>query len=92
MPSLLRWTLAGAAGIGLAAGAFAADLKVGLSVSLSGPNSSLGKLLFKVDQAARIKKKHDASSSSDEEHVGHGEDGDVRCRTIPRVLLRAGWT
>ena len=40
--NLTRTTLAAALGVGFAMSAVAADLKVGLSVSLSGPNSSLG--------------------------------------------------
>ena len=39
---LIRYAAAAAGAAALAAGALAADLKVGLSVSLSGPNSSLG--------------------------------------------------
>ena len=40
--SWIRGALAAAAALALAAGAFAADLKVGVNVALSGPNSSLG--------------------------------------------------
>ena len=42
MKTLTRCAVAAAATAALATGALAADLKVGLSVSLSGPNSSLG--------------------------------------------------
>jgi branched-chain amino acid transport system substrate-binding protein len=42
MRSLSRFVLGATASLALAATASAADLKVGLSVSLSGPNSSLG--------------------------------------------------
>lgn len=42
MRSLSRFVLGATAALALAASAAAADLKVGLSVSLSGPNSSLG--------------------------------------------------
>ena len=44
--SSIRYVLAAAVGAGLSASALAADLKVGLSVSLSGPNSSLGVPIF----------------------------------------------
>ncbi|HEY2254016.1 MAG TPA: ABC transporter substrate-binding protein [Variovorax sp.] len=50
--TLARGAVAMALGTGLAAAAFAADLKVGLSVSLSGPNSSLGVPYAKGMQAA----------------------------------------
>ena len=49
---LTRFSLAAAASALVAAGAVAADLKVGLSVSLSGPNSSLGVPYAKGMQAA----------------------------------------
>lgn len=52
MQTLTRSALATALGVGLTATAFAADLKVGLSVSLSGPNSSLGVPYAKGMQAA----------------------------------------
>jgi branched-chain amino acid transport system substrate-binding protein len=52
MQTLTRTALAAAMGAGIAANAFAADLKVGLSVSLSGPNSSLGVPYAKGMQAA----------------------------------------
>jgi branched-chain amino acid transport system substrate-binding protein len=52
MQTLTRTALAAALGGGLAMSAFAADLKVGLSVSLSGPNSSLGVPYAKGMQAA----------------------------------------
>ena len=52
MQSLTRSALAAALGSGLAMTAVAADLKVGLSVSLSGPNSSLGVPYVKGMQAA----------------------------------------
>ncbi len=42
MRSISRFVLGATAALALAASAAAADLKVGLSVSLSGPNSSLG--------------------------------------------------
>jgi branched-chain amino acid transport system substrate-binding protein len=52
MQTLTRTALAAALGPGIAMTAFAADLKVGLSVSLSGPNSSLGVPYAKGMQAA----------------------------------------
>lgn len=52
MQTLTRTALAAALGAGLAMTAFSADLKVGLSVSLSGPNSSLGVPYAKGMQAA----------------------------------------
>lgn len=52
MQTLTRSAMAVALGAGLAATALAADLKVGLSVSLSGPNSSLGVPYAKGMQAA----------------------------------------
>ena len=52
MHSLMRCTLAVVAGAGLVGGAVAQDLKVGLSVSLSGPNSSLGVPYAKGMEAA----------------------------------------
>ena len=52
MQTLTRTALAAALGGGLAMSAFAADLKVGLCVSLSGPNSSLGVPYAKGMQAA----------------------------------------
>ncbi|MDM0104657.1 ABC transporter substrate-binding protein [Variovorax sp. J22R24] len=52
MQTLTRTALAAALGAGFAMSAFAADLKVGLSVSLSGPNSSLGVPYAKGMQAA----------------------------------------
>ena len=52
MKSLIRCALAAAVSAGCALGALAADLKVGLSVSLSGPNSSLGIPYAKGMQAA----------------------------------------
>jgi branched-chain amino acid transport system substrate-binding protein len=52
MQNLTRTALATALAAGLAMTAFAADLKVGLSVSLSGPNSSLGVPYAKGMQAA----------------------------------------
>lgn len=52
MQTLTRTALVAALGAGLAMTAFAADLKVGLSVSLSGPNSSLGVPYAKGMQAA----------------------------------------
>jgi len=50
--TLTHGALAMALGVGVAATALAADLKVGLSVSLSGPNSSLGVPYAKGMQAA----------------------------------------
>lgn len=50
--TLTRTALALVLGAGVAATALAADLKVGLSVSLSGPNSSLGVPYVKGMQAA----------------------------------------
>ena len=50
--NLARTTLAAAVTVGFAMGAIAADLKVVLSVSLSGPNSSLGVPYAKSMQAA----------------------------------------
>lgn len=52
MKSLIRCAVAAAVSAGCAVGALAADLKVGLSVSLSGPNSSLGVPYSKGMQAA----------------------------------------
>jgi branched-chain amino acid transport system substrate-binding protein len=52
MKTFLRGLSAGLVGIALAAAACAADLKVGLSVSLSGPNASLGVPYAKGMQAA----------------------------------------
>jgi len=52
MKSLIRCAVAAAVSAGCALGALAADLKVGLSVSLSGPNSSLGIPYAKGMQAA----------------------------------------
>ncbi|WP_232073497.1 ABC transporter substrate-binding protein [Variovorax sp. RA8] len=52
MKTLARNALATALAAGFAMTAFAADLKVGLSVSLSGPNSSLGVPYAKGMQAA----------------------------------------
>jgi len=52
MKNFLRSALAAVAGCALAAPLLAADLKVGLSVSLSGPNSSLGIPYAKGMQAA----------------------------------------
>ena len=52
MKSLIRCALAAAVSAGCGLGALAADLKVGLSVSLSGPNSSLGIPYAKGMQAA----------------------------------------
>jgi branched-chain amino acid transport system substrate-binding protein len=52
MKTILRFTAAAAAAMAIAASALAADLKVGLSVSLSGPNSSLGIPYAKGMQAA----------------------------------------
>ncbi|KWT98910.1 MULTISPECIES: ABC transporter substrate-binding protein [unclassified Variovorax] len=52
MKTLARNALATALAAGSAIAAFAADLKVGLSVSLSGPNSSLGVPYAKGMQAA----------------------------------------
>ena len=52
MQTLTRSALAAVLGSGLAMTAVAADLKVGLSVSLSGPNSSLGVPYVKGMQAA----------------------------------------
>ena len=52
MQTLTRTALALVLGAGVAATALAADLKVGLSVSLSGPNSSLGVPYVKGMQAA----------------------------------------
>ena len=52
MQTLTRTALAAALGAVFAMSAFAADLKVGLSVSLSGPNSSLGVPYAKGMQAA----------------------------------------
>ncbi len=42
IPTLIRGALAAALAVGFAMTALAADLKVGLSTSLSGPNSSIG--------------------------------------------------
>ena len=50
--SLMRCALATAIGAGLTSVAVAADLKIGLSVSLSGPNSSLGVPYAKGMEAA----------------------------------------
>ena len=50
--SLMRCALATAIPAGLTSGAVAADLKLGLSVSLSGPNSSLGVPYAKGMEAA----------------------------------------
>ena len=50
--SAVRRTLAVVAGVALTTGAFAQELKVGLSVSLSGPNSSLGVPYAKGMEAA----------------------------------------
>jgi branched-chain amino acid transport system substrate-binding protein len=50
--SMIRGAVGAVAAVALAAHAFAADLKVGLSVSLSGPNSSLGIPYSKGMQAA----------------------------------------
>lgn len=52
MKTLFRRAAVAAGAVALATGAFAADLKVGLSVSLSGPNSSLGIPYAKGMQAA----------------------------------------
>jgi branched-chain amino acid transport system substrate-binding protein len=52
LQSFVRPVIAAALSAGMAAAAFAADLKVGLSVSLSGPNSSLGVPYVKGMQAA----------------------------------------
>ncbi|MEP6721425.1 MAG: ABC transporter substrate-binding protein [Variovorax sp.] len=52
MQTLTRNAVAAALIVGCAAGSLAADLKVGLSVSLSGPNSSLGVPYAKGMQAA----------------------------------------
>ena len=52
MKTFVRWVSGAAAALMLAASAMAADLKVGLSVSLSGPNSSLGVPYAKGMQAA----------------------------------------
>ena len=52
MKNFLRSALAVGAGCALAASVLAADLKVGLSVSLSGPNASLGVPYAKGMQAA----------------------------------------
>jgi branched-chain amino acid transport system substrate-binding protein len=52
MKTLLRGALGILAGTALATAALAADLKVGLSVSLSGPNASLGVPYAKGMQAA----------------------------------------
>ena len=52
MQTLTRNAVAAALIVGSAAGSLAADLKVGLSVSLSGPNSSLGVPYAKGMQAA----------------------------------------
>ena len=52
MKTLFRRAAVAAGAVALATGALAADLKVGLSVSLSGPNSSLGIPYAKGMQAA----------------------------------------
>src|SRR5215831_8615854 len=52
MKAFIRLATAAAAALAFAAPTFAADLKVGLSVSLSGPNSSLGIPYAKGMQAA----------------------------------------
>lgn len=52
MKTLIRCAAVAAGAVALATGALAADLKVGLSVSLSGPNSSLGIPYAKGMQAA----------------------------------------
>ena len=52
MKKLIRYVTVAAGIAALATGALAADLKVGLSVSLSGPNSSLGVPYAKGMQAA----------------------------------------
>jgi branched-chain amino acid transport system substrate-binding protein len=52
MNGLVRRALGAALALALAGGACAADLKIGLSVSLSGPNSSLGVPYAKGMQAA----------------------------------------
>ena len=52
MKTLIRSLALATAALALGAAAFAADLKVGLSVSLSGPNSSLGIPYAKGMQAA----------------------------------------
>jgi branched-chain amino acid transport system substrate-binding protein len=52
MKNFVRWASGAAAALALAIPAVAADLKVGLSVSLSGPNSSLGVPYAKGMQAA----------------------------------------
>jgi branched-chain amino acid transport system substrate-binding protein len=54
--TLTRTALATVLGIGLATVASAADIKVGLSVSLSGPNSSVGVPYVKGMQAAQAYK------------------------------------
>ncbi|MBO9515163.1 MAG: ABC transporter substrate-binding protein [Variovorax sp.] len=56
MQTLTRTALSAALAVGLAATASAADFKVGLSVSLSGPNSSLGVPYVKGMQAAQAYK------------------------------------
>ena len=52
IPTLTRGALAAALAVGFAMTALAADLKVGLSTSLSGPNSSIGIPYAKGMQAA----------------------------------------
>jgi branched-chain amino acid transport system substrate-binding protein len=52
MNKLIRFAAVAASAAAIAGGAWAADLKVGLSVSLSGPNSSLGIPYAKGMQAA----------------------------------------
>jgi branched-chain amino acid transport system substrate-binding protein len=52
MNKLIRYAALAAATVAVATGALAADLKVGLSVSLSGPNASLGIPYAKGMQAA----------------------------------------
>ena len=52
MNTLIRRAAAAAGAVALATGALAADLKVGLSISLSGPNSSIGIPYAKGMQAA----------------------------------------
>jgi branched-chain amino acid transport system substrate-binding protein len=52
MKQLIRCAAAAAGAAALAAGALAADLKVGLNVSMSGPNSSIGIPYAKGMQAA----------------------------------------
>ena len=52
MKRLVRCAPGAALALAFATGAIAADLKVGLSVSLSGPNSSLGVPYAKGMQAA----------------------------------------